>query len=96
MEADRSAGLLFANQAAYRTSGYTPEEIPEGLNVHALLVPEDRERTRQNIAELLQDGRHRSGEFTAQRKDGSVTYVIGTGIDRTGEQQPEKGLDGRW
>ena len=29
-------------------------------------------------------------------EDGSVTYVIGTGIDRTGEQQLEKELDGRW
>jgi PAS domain S-box-containing protein len=41
-----------------------------------MLVPEDRERARQNIAKLLQDGRHRSGEFTAQRKDGSHFPIV--------------------
>jgi PAS domain S-box-containing protein len=75
-EADRSGTLLFANQAAYQTFGYTPEELPGGINVHTMLVPEDRERARQNIGQLLQDGKHRSGEFTAQRKDGSRFPIV--------------------
>jgi PAS domain S-box-containing protein len=75
-EADRSGTLLFANEAAYQTFGYTPEELSGGINVHSMLVPEDRERARQNIAILFQNGKQRKGEFTAQRKDGSRFPIV--------------------
>ncbi|KUG19330.1 MAG: PAS domain S-box protein [Methanomicrobiaceae archaeon] len=75
-EADRSGTLLFANEAAYQTFGYSPEELPLGINVYTMLVPEDRERARQNIARMLQDGMQLSSEYTAQRKDGSRFPII--------------------
>jgi PAS domain S-box-containing protein len=75
-EADLSGNLLFANQAAYQTFGYTAEELAEGVSVHSMLVPEDRERARQNIAQLFQDGKQRKGEFIAQRKDGSRFPIV--------------------
>jgi PAS domain S-box-containing protein len=75
-EADRSGTLLFANKAAYQAFGYTPEELSGHINVHTMLIPEDRERARQNIAQLLQDGRQTRGEFMAQRKDGSRFPIV--------------------
>jgi PAS domain S-box len=75
-EADLSGTLLFANQAAYQTFGYTPEELAGGVSVHSMIVPEDRERARQNIAQLFRDGKPRKGEFMAQRKDGSRFPIV--------------------
>jgi PAS domain S-box-containing protein len=70
-EADASGTLLFANQQAYRTFGYTPEELSGSINILDMIAPEDRSRVQMSIARMLREGMQGKEEYTALRKDGS-------------------------
>ncbi|MDD1672888.1 MAG: PAS domain-containing protein [Methanomicrobiales archaeon] len=75
-EANSSGILLFANQQAYLTFGYTSEELIDQINVWSMIAPEDRERARRNIAQMLQDGQPTKEEFIALRKDGTRFPIV--------------------
>ena len=45
---DVDAHVVFASAACERIFGYTPDEMI-GMNMFDLMVPEDRERTRQSV-----------------------------------------------
>jgi len=75
-EANSAGILLFANQQAYLTFGYTSEELQDQINVWSMIAPEDREKAKRNIAKMLQDGMPTRKEFTALRKDGSRFPIV--------------------
>ncbi|MHA2362831.1 MAG: PAS domain-containing sensor histidine kinase [Candidatus Hodarchaeales archaeon] len=56
--------------------GYRHEDIINHLNVSQILIPEDRERAKQNIYRRLRGEDLGTTEYTALRKDGSTLPVL--------------------
>ena len=75
-EMDERGNLTFANRNAFKAFGYTRKELEKGLNCLQMLVPEDRERGRENIQDVLRGQQLGGNEYTAQRKDGSTFPII--------------------
>ena len=67
--ADLDGRLTDVNEAGSRLTGYSREALL-GKNIIELTVPEDEERLRSRMAQLL-DGHTEVGEWTGVRKDGS-------------------------
>lgn len=68
--------ITFVNQAAYRITGYTPEDYEKGFPAYQLIAPEEREWLKANIAGLLRGEAPTITEYTAQRRDGSRFPVL--------------------
>ncbi|MEM4246340.1 MAG: PAS domain S-box protein [Candidatus Bathyarchaeia archaeon] len=75
-EMDRDGVLTFANRNAFEVFGYTRTDFKRGLTALQMLIPEDRERARQNIQKVLKGERLGGIEYTALRKDGSTFPVL--------------------
>jgi PAS domain S-box-containing protein len=77
------------NLATARLLGYeSPEELI-GRPVMELLVPRDRQRAAEGIAEVLRTGGSRDREYTLVRRDGTEYPVeLSTGVIRGADQQP--------
>jgi len=75
-EADIEANLTYANQHAFQISGYTKQDLDNGLNGIELLVPEDRKRAKENLAKIFQGRDVGINEYKAIRKDGSIFPVL--------------------
>ena len=52
-ETDLSGKITFFSQTAFEITGYTPEELEKGMNMLQFVVPEDRERAKENIRKRL-------------------------------------------
>jgi len=76
-ETDLRGNFTFVNQNAFPMFGYTREDFEEGINVLQVLIPEDRERAKENIQKVLK-GEEGPGnnEYTAMRKDGSTFPIL--------------------
>jgi len=70
-EIDLDGRLTFVNHNAFDQFGYTEQDLAKGLNAMDMLVPEDRERAFNAIAEKLKGDETVPVEFTAFRKDGT-------------------------
>ena len=75
-ETDAQGNITFVNSNALKILGYTRSEFEQGLNVLQMLVPDDRERARENIRRVLSEGTLTGTEYTARRKDGSTYPII--------------------
>jgi len=76
-ETDREGKLTFANRNALEVFGYSQKDIDDGLYSFQMLVPEDRERARENLQKILNSEGMLGGiEYTALRKDGSTFPAI--------------------
>ena len=75
-ESDIDANLTYANQQAFNISGYTKQDLKNGLNGIDLLVPEDRKRAKENLAKRFQGEKIGINEYKALRKDGSIFPVL--------------------
>lgn len=75
-ETDIKGYFTFANQEAYRTFGFTPKDIAEGLNVIQVIVPQDHDRVMNDVARILDGEKLSAMEYTALRKDGSTLPII--------------------
>ena len=69
-EMDPAGRILFLNRNGYERFGVTPEDVERGFYPIELLIPEDRERARQNVARVLADDYSGPNEYTAILKDG--------------------------
>ncbi|WP_292346742.1 MULTISPECIES: PAS domain S-box protein [unclassified Methanoregula] len=76
-ETDEKANLTYANRMAFELFGYTPEILRTGMNVMAMLAPEDRDRARARLGRMISDGKVREDniEYRALRRDGSTFPV---------------------
>ena len=74
-ELDSRGNVLYSNQQGFTSAGYTQDEMSRGLNIFQLLIPEDRERARQNLSELFRKRCSQVNSYTIQRKDGSCFPV---------------------
>jgi PAS domain S-box-containing protein len=75
-EANEHGIPTFVNRHAYEVLGYSEEEMRLGLTLFDYLIPEDRERARQNFAKLLDGQIQRGNEYTVMKKDGTRFPVI--------------------
>ena len=69
-EMDLAGRILFLNRNGYKRFGVTPEDIERGFYPIELLIPEDRERARQNLERLQGENYNGPNEYTAILKDG--------------------------
>ncbi|NPV87337.1 MAG: PAS domain S-box protein [Anaerolineae bacterium] len=71
-EADLQGRVTFANQQAYRTFGYQPQEVEDGrVSVFDVIAPSERQQVADDLRSLLQEhSKHR--EYLALRGDGST------------------------
>lgn len=72
---DTNANVVFASAACERIFGYTPQEIV-GKNMFDMMLPEDRERTRQSITEVMSGSPQLHFENRYLRKDGQVVHIM--------------------
>lgn len=75
-EANLLGKISFANAAAYRLFGYTPEDVKKGLSIFDTLVPEDHQKTRQNIMKFVKGERVLDMEYTAKKKSGETFPML--------------------
>jgi len=75
-EIDTNMQLTYVNQKAYELFGYTEEDFDRGLDSIDLLVPEDRERARGNLARRLRGEKIGSVEYSALKKDGTSFPIL--------------------
>ena len=75
-ETDQRGKLIFLNQQGLTTSGYSEEDLRVGLQALDMIVPEDRQSVRDNIAAVMSGHDLGHNEYTGLRKDGSTYPVI--------------------
>ncbi len=71
-EFDLSGRFVYVNQSGLDAFGYTAEDVARGVSVADVVVPEQRETLRSNIARGTSTGPLAVSEYTALRKDGST------------------------
>jgi PAS domain S-box-containing protein len=75
-EIDAKGNFTFINRAVFEITGYTEEELREGLNALQTFAPEDRSRVMENISRIVGGEELPAGEYLALRKDGSTFPVL--------------------
>ncbi|MHA2247409.1 MAG: PAS domain S-box protein [Candidatus Hodarchaeales archaeon] len=74
-ESDLEGNITFVNQHFHQKSSYSQEEIDKGLKAPQLVIPEDRDRVKQNFTKSLNCKKTKNYEYSALNKDGT-TYPI--------------------
>ena len=75
-ETDKSGNFLFINRYGFKLSGYSPQDIDNGLNALQLFIPEDRDKVNQDMLRVLKGEKLDGREYTGLNKDGSTYSVI--------------------
>jgi len=75
-ETDPQGRIRFSNTRGFQLTGYSPDDLSNGLYVVDLLIPEDRVRARENIARVAATEDVGLAEYTVQRKDGSTFPAV--------------------
>jgi PAS domain S-box-containing protein len=73
---DTTSTITFVNRESLEFIGYSQEDLANGLEAVDLLIPADRDRARQRLADLLRGEEVGVSEYTALRKDGSTFPVL--------------------
>jgi len=75
-EIDENGILTFLNHIGFVWTGYGEDDLRRGLNAFQMFVPEDHDRARQKIRELLGGEQVSNDEYAVLRKDGSTFPAI--------------------
>ena len=75
-EIDVNGNFLFANKKALMMSGYTQSDLEAGLNVIQMFIPDEHERVKKNISQILTGKDIGSQEYNAIKKDGTKFPVL--------------------
>ena len=75
-ETDLSGKITFFSQTAFEITGFTPEEQEKGMNMLQFVVPEDRERAKENIRRRMTGEETDTSEYTLYRKNGNTYPAI--------------------
>ena len=73
---DIQGTIIYCNQYAYILTGYNEEDFSKGFKALELLAPEEWERGRKNIYQVMQGNTLGDVEYTARRKNGQKMTVI--------------------
>lgn len=76
VELDGRGNFTFANRNGFNMFGYTQEDFDKGLNALQMLIPEDRNRAKENIGRVMSGEDLGVNEYTALRKDGSTFPIV--------------------
>jgi len=69
-ETDRGGTITFANPAGFAALGYTKDDLDVDLNVLQMVVPEERNRAKENLQRVFGGVSARGHEYTILRRDG--------------------------
>jgi two-component system, cell cycle sensor histidine kinase and response regulator CckA len=69
-ETDRDGTITFANPAGFAALGYTMDDLDGDLNVLQMVVPEERNRAKDNLQRVFGGVCARGHEYTILRRDG--------------------------
>ncbi len=75
-EIDLSGNFIFVNREAYEVFGYTPQDFQKGINVLSMLVPEERQRAKENISQIYSGITVSGNEYKALKQDGTEFPVL--------------------
>ncbi len=75
-ETDENGKVTYANQSAFRITGYTKEDIVLGFCLFDLIVQKDRKRAEENFKSILKSNPSFGNEYTLLKKDGSTLPII--------------------
>ena len=75
-ESDINGILTFVNKQAFNSFGYSQEEFKKGINALQTLVPEDKDRAKEDTKNILYGKDVGNPEYTALRKDGSTFPIL--------------------
>jgi PAS domain S-box-containing protein len=70
-ERDTEGGLTFANRKALELTGYSEQDLRQGLNIRALFSDEEQLKVAANFEKLMQGKSLSGNEYTITCKDGS-------------------------
>lgn len=70
-EIDTFGNVLMANKRASLMSGYNREDLEKGLNMYAMIAPEDQARAAMNLQKKASRENSGADEYTLVRKDGN-------------------------
>jgi PAS domain S-box-containing protein len=71
-ETDDALKLTFVNRNAFDIFGYSRQDLERGMHPLEMLIPEDRNRAKENIERVMRGEGLDGNEYTALRKDGST------------------------
>ncbi len=75
-ELDSKGNITYANDYAFKISGYRQDDLNHGLDILKMLIPQDRKRLKKNILQIQNGETHLGEEYTALRKDGSACPLL--------------------
>jgi PAS domain S-box-containing protein len=70
-ETDLEANFTYTNRAGKELFGYNLADLENGLNILALIAPEDRKRIFENFSKKLQGNQVEDHEYLGLKKDGT-------------------------
>ena len=71
-ETDITGKITFFNQRAFEITGFSPEELRKGMHMLSLVVPEEQEKAKENIAKSMTGRNPGTNEYLLLRKNGST------------------------
>ena len=71
-ETDLSGKITFLSQTGFEILGYTSEDLEKGLDMLQFVLPEDREKVKENIRIRLTGKRTDNSEYTLFMKNGDT------------------------
>ena len=75
-EMDLEANLTYVNQSAVDLFGFTKEEVEKGVNAVLLTHPEDRERAKANLGEVMRGRRRHQTTYRLLHRDGTPIDML--------------------
>jgi len=75
-EMDSNFMLTYVNQQAMDLFGYSPNDLATGLNALDTIVPEEREKAKNNFAKRLKGEEPGTVEYQALKKDGTTFPIL--------------------
>ena len=75
-ETDLLGNFTFVNKHGYMTFGYSENDLKTGFNMLQTLIPEDRDRAKENIQSIMSGKPSKNTEYTVVKKDGSTFPVL--------------------
>lgn len=75
-ETETGGILTFVNRAAFESFGFSKDDFDNGLSAFSLMIPEDREKCREDFRRRLTGENVNNTAYTALRGDGSLFPVV--------------------
>ncbi len=75
-ETDLNANLTFSNKQASLVFGYSEDELINNFNVLNNVIPEDRDRAKENMKNIMTGKPVENSEYSLIKKDGSTFPVL--------------------